>query len=58
MLKAAYTAGFIKSLTNGNDYFILAAGVEAGAGALLSQDTIDCYKQCMGDVQKWFNDVE
>lgn len=58
VLKAAYTAGFIKSLTNGNDYFILAAGVEAGAGALLSQDTIDCYKQCMGDVQKWFNDVE
>jgi hypothetical protein len=45
ILKAAYTAGFIKSLTNGNDYFILAAGAEAGAGALISPDTWDCYNK-------------
>ena len=58
VLKAAKTAAFIKSLTNGNDYFILAAGAEAGAMALLNQDTVDCYKQCIGDVQKWFNDID
>jgi hypothetical protein len=51
VLKAAYTAGFIQSLTNANDYFILAAGAEAGAGALISPDTWDCLtKEIPGDL--------
>jgi hypothetical protein len=58
ILKAAYTAGFIKSLTNGNDYFILAAGAEAGAGALISPDTWDCYKQLEGEALDWMNGIE
>ena len=58
VLKAAKTAAFIKSLTNGNDYFILGAAATAGAEALLSLDTLDCYKDCVGKVKDWVNDVE
>jgi len=56
VLKAAYTAGFIKSLTNGNDWFILAAGAEAGAEALLSQDTVDCCKEIIGGLKELYNE--
>ena len=52
VLKAAKTAAFIKSLTNGNDWFILAAGAEAGAGALISPDTWTCLtKEIPGDIR-------
>jgi hypothetical protein len=59
VLKAAKTAAFIKSLTNGNDWFILAAGAEAGAGALLSQDTANCLIEITGKTHDLlFNDAE
>ena len=58
VLKAAKTAAFIKYLTNGNDILILLAGAEAGAGALVSIDTLDCYKDCTGKIKNFINNVE
>ena len=59
VLKAAYTTAFIKSLTNGNDWFILAAAAEAGAGALVHPDTANCLIELTGKAHDLlWNDAE
>ena len=58
MKEAFVTGAFIASLNTGNDYFILAAGAEAGAGALLSPDAAKCFIELSGDIYNWINDVE
>jgi hypothetical protein len=56
-VKKAFAVGVgIASLSTGNDYLIFMAGVEAGAGALISPDTIGCYKEISGDLQSWYNE--
>jgi hypothetical protein len=56
--EAFLTGAFVASLTTGNDVLILAAGAEAGAGALLSPDAANCLIELTGKARDWVNDVE
>jgi hypothetical protein len=54
--EAFLTGAFVASLTTGNDVLILAAGAEAGAGALLSPDALQCCKEIIGDLQDLYDE--
>lgn len=56
--EAFLTGVAISSLSTGNDALIFLAGAEAGAGALLNPDTLNCVNELVGKASDWMNNDE